>query len=248
MPRKFSRKLVNGPSTFYQLGLIYLTLNRFDNAQASFLAATKANPKMGEAYIGLGRVHQLRANEMIRQENFGLAEEDLNKAELYIRTAWQYNSEDPDVDVQLGYTQKELAQWHIGAGRYQKAQPYLQKAETNFKKALGVDEKNASAYNGLGNIYYINRNYDNAIQHCEKATELAPKYLFAYFDLTMAYYGKVRTSTTNEKERLKALQGLLVASKSVIQLHGTNAGSLSDRALEEFTAVYKWAMHEAKKP
>jgi len=234
------------PSTYYQLGMIYLTLNRFENAQASFLAAIKANPEMGEAYVGLGITHQLHANEMIRHENFGLAEEGLSKAERYIKTAWQYNSEDPHVDVQLGYIQKELAQRYFGTGKHQKAQTYLQKAETNFKRALGVDENNASAYNGLGNIYYLRADYDHAIQYSGKATELYPKYLFAYFDLTMAFYGKARIHTISKEDRLEALRGLLAASKSVGELHGTDAGSLPPGALENLVEVVKWAAQEAE--
>lgn len=235
------------PEDYYQLGTVFLKLGFFENAIAAFLAVTDAKPEMGKAYLSLGVAYQLQANVMIRHENFGLAEEALDKAERSVKTAFQYDATDPMVNVQLGYVHKDLALRYGGTGRRDKEQEYLENAISQFKRALGADENNASAHNGLGSIYLIKGDYDKAIKACKKAIELEPEYLFAVHDLALAYYGKAQTSTA-QRDRSEAFLGFLKAYETVIRLdrQDSSAGRLPTKARQNLDAIANSMLQEVR--
>lgn len=235
------------PDNYYLLGKAYLTLGQVEKAIAPLLAAINTKPEMGEAYLGLGVAYQLQANEMIRQENFGQAEDALNKADRYVKTALQYEPADPFLHVQLGYVNKELAQRYSATGKSKKAQANIEKATTHFKMAIGANDNNASAHNGLGSVYVIQRDYDRAIKASRKATELEPKYLFAYYDLAMAYYGKVRSSKSKE-ELYSAQLGFLEAYQTVLSLDGKDpaAGRLPPIARQNINKIANSVLQEVR--
>ena len=235
------------PDNYYLLGVSYLALSHYEEAKACFLAATEIDPELGKAYLGLGITYQLQANEMIRQENFGLAEDALNKAGGYVQNALHYDSTDQIIYVQLGYIHKDLAQRYKESGRHAQVQPHLTKAITYFKMALGVDENNAGAHNGLASICIVKGDYDGGIEECRKAIALEPKYLFAFFDLASAYYGKARTAT-NALEKAQALQRFVETYLTVVELDDNDpaAGSLPPQARQALEAYSAWVLHEIK--
>jgi tetratricopeptide (TPR) repeat protein len=229
---------------YYGLGLVQITLGQLEQAASSFLAATGTNPDLYDAYWGLGVVYQLQANEMIRRENYGLAEDALNKAEEYVKAALRADPANASVLVQLGYISKDLAQRYSDRDRGQRAAAHSEKAEQYFKMALGANEHDASAHNGLGSLYLIRGDYKSAIKECRRAIQLEPTYLFAYFDLASAYYGMAATST-NRQERRRAMTGFSKAAERVVALDGV-AGNLPPAARQNLIAIAEWMEREAK--
>jgi arylsulfatase A-like enzyme/Flp pilus assembly protein TadD len=63
-------------------------------------------------------------------------------------------------------------------------------AVRNFKKAIELDPKLPSAYNGLGAAYIKSGRIDDAIFVWEKALELKPDYSFPLYNLGIAYLDK----------------------------------------------------------
>ena len=235
------------PDDYYQLGIVLLNLGKFDHAAASFLAAVDARPDWGEAYLRLATTYQLQANGYTRNENFGLAEKALDKANRYVKTALQYDTADSAVHVQLGYVYKELAQRYAATGRQNKVKGSLDKASAHFNMALGVDKNNAGAHNGLASVYIVRGDYEKAIDKTKKEIELSPKYLFAHYDLAMAYYGKAGVSTT-EKERLTAMRGFLKAYQSILDLDGKpSAGNLPATARQDLARMEKIIIAEVNR-
>ena len=229
-------------------------MSLYDKAKACFLAAIRASPEIGDAYVGLAMNEQLVANEMIRRQNFGIAEESLAKAEQYVTTALKYDTTNPRIHTQLGYVYKDLAQRYIGTPRAAKAHEFTEKAAKHFKMTLALDDNSASAHNGLGNVHMLQGDYDRAIDLSGKATELAPEYLFAFFDLAMAYYAKYRATQTRT-ERIKAIRGFFEACKEIGRISSSDGAtpeasfpqSLPPAALRSLTQIMNWMQRESDK-
>jgi len=65
-----------------------------------------------------------------------------------------------------------------------------QRAVENFKKAIDLDPKYASAYNGLGAALRMAGDLDAAIDCWKKAVELKPDFSFPLYNLGLAYLAK----------------------------------------------------------
>ena len=105
------------PEAHYQLAMLHLTMNNYAEAKAFLLAATKWDPQMGKAYVGLGTIYQLQANTLIRQKFYEQAEDSLKKGERYAKEAFKVDAADPRLFVQLGYGYKDLAMVYQQTGQ-----------------------------------------------------------------------------------------------------------------------------------
>jgi arylsulfatase A-like enzyme/Flp pilus assembly protein TadD len=74
----------------------------------------------------------------------------------------------------------------------------LQKAVGNFKKAIELDPRYESAYNGLGTALKISGDLDGAILNWKKAVEIKPDYGFALYNLGLAYLIKGEKASARE--------------------------------------------------
>jgi tetratricopeptide (TPR) repeat protein len=111
--------------------------------------------------------------------------------------------------------------------------------------ALGVDEKLASAHNGLANLYLLQGDYDRAIEAGQKAVALESSYLFAYFDLAMAHFGKAQRAKTKQ-EFIEAAVGFQQAVEQVIALSEAGAGALPPSAEEDLVRKGEWMTQKSK--
>jgi len=59
---RFSRRAPHVPEAHVNLGYAYIELDRPNQAEESFLLAVKLNPEQGNAYYGLGLVHETMGN------------------------------------------------------------------------------------------------------------------------------------------------------------------------------------------
>ncbi len=66
----------------------------------------------------------------------------------------------------------------------------LARAREDFEKAIAVDPKYASAYNGLGAALRETEDIDGAIASWRKAVELKPDFAFALYNLGLALLGR----------------------------------------------------------
>ena len=238
-----------GPEDYYQLGNIFAMLGDLEHAEASYLAATEADAYFGDAWLGLGLIYQLKANDMIHSENFGLAQAALYKGERYVKIAMDYNADDPDVHAQLGYMYKERANRYAltpGLSTNADVDKYSAKAATHFNMAIAVDENNASAHNGLASVFILQKKWGDAIQESKKAIELEPSYLFAHYDLAMAYYGIGRASY-DPTEFCDARRGFKDAESSVVALLDPEqpVGPLTEAHRKILLDYLKWFNHFA---
>jgi tetratricopeptide (TPR) repeat protein len=214
---------------YYKLGMLHTAVGQLKEAEASLIAATTTDPEMGKAYLGLATAYQVQANEMIRSQKPALAEELLKKSEENYRTAFQYGFEDPMLQNQLGYTYKEFALWHAS-----KFEEHLENALKNFRMALGANDNDPSAHNGIGNVYALRKDYDNAIIESRRAIEIAPQYLYALFDLCLAYYGKA-TASRNVVVRAESLN---VDASQFLQAFFAQQIAVYAEALRGFLETY----------
>ncbi|MFK7773888.1 MAG: tetratricopeptide repeat protein [Saprospiraceae bacterium] len=60
----------------------------------------------------------------------------------------------------------------------------------NYKKAIGINPKEAHFYNNLGDAYYELELYDSSIENIKKAIGINPKKALYYNNLGRAYHGK----------------------------------------------------------
>lgn len=228
---------------FFRLGILLLATGRSADAKASLLAAVDRKPDLTQALIGLGMIHQRQATEHIRQQNYGLAEDAILEAEGYVKAAMVHDPSDLGLQTQLGYLQKDMAARYGHAGQQGKAAAALAKAERFFENALKVNPADASAHNGIGSLAITRRDYDAAITATTRATELAPTYLFAWFDLAQAHHAKAQASPALE-ERLQHLAAFLEAYKHVVELDG-KADALPPHARQAIRGMAEHVIAEA---
>ena len=90
----------------------------------------------------------------------------------------------------------------------------------------------ASAVNGLGNMYLMSGEYEQAIANCRRATQLMPEYANAWADLFLAYSGQAESG-----------QADLDAMREV--LHHLKATAQGDALLEPILPEYQRMFDDA---
>ena len=94
--------------------------------------------------------------------------------------------EDANLYSLAGYGAKNVYASSKGILLPDKRKEYLVKARMNFERALRLDPKNPGAVNGMGNVLFYERRFDEASEHYEKAIQLAGgKYPEAEHDLNL---------------------------------------------------------------
>jgi tetratricopeptide (TPR) repeat protein len=112
----------------------------------------------------------------------GLIDENLAK----INQALKSFPNDLDLLVLAGYAAKNVYVSSKGILPPETRKTYLASARSSFEQALKLDPKDASAVNGMGNVLFYERRFDEAIRYHEQAISLANgKYDYAEHDLNM---------------------------------------------------------------
>jgi tetratricopeptide (TPR) repeat protein len=236
------------PENLARLGWYCAGIAQYQKAIAFFLDATKQNPSLGSAYLGLAYASQMRGNEFLQRNDPDHAKEELDKAAGYVKIAQQYDELDAASLVQLGYTEKDLAQVFSEKGLPEKASEADENAARHFKMALGANPNDAGAHNGLGNVYFDKGDLDNAIKECQTATTLQPQYTFAWFDLVLALRRKYGSVGQSKDQNLETLRALLTALQTLIQLtQQENVQRLPQPAVQTTLELAQWATAEAAK-
>ena len=229
----------------YRLGQVYLSAHRPDEARACYLAALERKPEFAKAYLGMAHAYQIQGNTMIRQNFFQAAEDALGEAQRYANEAARSNTADAAVHDQLGYSFGTLAQSYLSRKQQAQAERFYEQARKHFRMALALDDRDESAQNGLGGIALALGDYEEAIQRSRQATELNPRYLFAFHDLTLAYYQKLGTMRVDTKERLQILAKMIESYIKTVELDGqVGTGTLPPAARDALDTYAAWAQTE----
>ena len=129
------------------LGLIYLELGKFDDAQAALQKATELSPNGPGGYMALGTMYNL--------------EKKYDDAEKALTRGLELN---PDV----AQGQYELAKTYWASGKWQDAEPHAQKAAT-------IEPNMAPVHVLLGNIALRKQDALGALKEFNEYLRLDPK-------------------------------------------------------------------------
>ena len=195
-----------GLDELYDLAILFIISNRGELAEACLLELQHEDPDRREAPSALSQLYQRRAHEYILQRNFGFAEDVLDKAAEYAKAV--RDDADVDSDVRLGYVFKELGQAYMAASRRLEAAKPLQSARKLFAGVNAVAPDNVSAWNGLGSVDIVEGNYAEGVKNIQKAVELAPTYVEAWYDLAQANYALYREDPQKQAGLKRLLDGL----------------------------------------
>lgn len=234
------------PEDLTLLGWYCLQVAQYDKAIAFFLDATRQNPSLGSAYLGLAYVWQAKGNGLLGSNDADHAKEALDKSAGFIKIAQQYDGLDAAALLQLGYTEKDLAQVYSQKGIAEKAAEADQNAARHFKMALGANPNDASAHNGLGNIYYDQGDLEGAIREYQTATTLKPTYTFAWYDMVLALRKKYGSEGQSRDQNAETIRALLKALFTLIQLtQEKDFQQLPEPNFQAAIELSKWATAEA---
>ena len=172
------------------LGVALYSHGNYDEAVQSLLRGADLNPRDARCYYFLSRAYDsspAQAEEVIQRFRRFTELEPANGRALYYyaMSVWKgRRAQDPDLD--------------------------LSQIESLLKKAVALDSQIAEAHLQLGNLYFDQTKYADAIPEYERARQLNPDLADAYYRLGQAY---VRTGS---KERG---QELLEAYQKIRQQH-----------------------------
>ena len=107
--------------------------------------------------------------------------------------------------------------WEEGAAEARR------KARTYFQMALGADERNVSAMNGLASIAALEKKWDEALEWLDKVFEIEPDYAAARQDLVQVHYGRFLAAESHEarKKVEKDVMAALAAVRELQEKPGT---------------------------
>jgi tetratricopeptide (TPR) repeat protein len=231
------------PDNLVALGYVYVLVGQYEKAVAMFLEATNKDPAMRVAYAGLLYATQLEAATYLQSGDYERARETLEKAKSYEEIARHYYEAESWLTDQLGYIEMDLGQYYSTQGNATLAGDSYDEAAQQFKMALAVDAKDASAHNGLANTYWARGDFDKAIEEDNTATRLRPDYTFAWHDLVLTLKSKY-----DKKPDPQTLRSLLIALQHVFELSTTDgAQQLPPTAMQGMTQIKDWALAETAK-
>jgi Tfp pilus assembly protein PilF len=154
--------------SLYALGHIYFTRDKFAEARDAFIKVIQIDPNFPEAHNYLGTVYE-RLNERDK------AIEEYKKA----LANPQYMTPQ--------YPHRNLAMIYLNANEYKSA-------IKEFKEALSFPPPGDNprfipmVYNGLGQAYYKDGQYPEAVDAFNEALKIVPDYTEVHFFLGQAYY------------------------------------------------------------
>jgi len=188
-----SKNPKNHPLVYYNLGLVYADLGRYEEALSNLTRYLKNNLWDGRTYYEIGSVY-LRMGA-------------LEEAHSYFRKALEINPQFTPVHASLGdlYSKKGRIQEaiveyrkaiqldpHLAYAYIRLGEAYLKEgneetALIEMKKAIVIDPNLPDAYASLGSLSLQRGNFEEAFLYLKKALELDPKSPDVYNNLGVLY-------------------------------------------------------------
>lgn len=155
----------------FLLGLAYFNTGNYDKARAAFERTLALDPQRAAA------VHH----------NLGALAYQLGELETAVeefKVALEADSEDSDTHYQLGATYLVMA---LPADSLTPDQTMVEQAQAEFETALELSPGKAEALVGMGNVYLLQNQVQDAIKVLEQAVEENPAMPEALFALGRTY-------------------------------------------------------------
>ncbi|MEM4707535.1 MAG: tetratricopeptide repeat protein [Candidatus Anstonellales archaeon] len=154
-----SKKWGKKEQVWERLGYVYVELGRLRDAEICFKRSLKINKDYIYAKVGLGKVL--------------IAEAKYKEARELLEPLAKNYPKNGEAHMNLGLA-------YLGLNE-------LDKAETEFKRAIELKEKYAEALTGLGRVYHRQKRYEEAEENYKKAIEADRFYVLAYMNLCELY-------------------------------------------------------------
>jgi tetratricopeptide (TPR) repeat protein len=165
-----------------RLGGVYADMDRHDEAIAVCSRALSIDPKIAEAHYYLGTVYgkkgmlddaieaykaSLTLDPELIGAHTGLGDVYCKKGMLDHAIAEYKNVLAKSHDSYAG------SHYNLGIGFHMKG--LLDEAIAEYKQALAIDPDYGAAHYNLSLVYYMNKQYELAVKHCDAAVELGIK-------------------------------------------------------------------------
>ena len=102
---------------------------------------------------------------------------------------------------------REKIQGLIGLGDVLVEQKKWEDAKKYYTQAQALDDKNSLVYYKIGRIFYLQRDFKQAISYNKKASELEPGYYFYLYTIALMY----KESGNNEEAKNYINQALILS-------------------------------------
>ncbi|MEW6068552.1 MAG: XrtA/PEP-CTERM system TPR-repeat protein PrsT [Nitrospirota bacterium] len=197
-------------TAYAEIGILYIRLNKSDEALKTGEYIISKYPKKGEGYYikGLSLYRKNNINETIT--NLQLATKfnpNIVGAHYFLGLAHYLKNELEQARTELYKVvdlRPDISDVYLVIGLINLRRGWIDEAIKEINKAIEKNIGNAFAYNMLGTAYMLKKEYDMALNQLKKAQELDPKLLNTYLKRGR-YYFMVGESASAEKEFVTAL-------------------------------------------
>jgi tetratricopeptide (TPR) repeat protein len=184
----------------YSLGIDHHWQGRFQEAQAFYANALKADPKFTAAMASLGMIQFERFDREAGQDLLSQAiagVDQLTDKERYGILAFHARAVENDLEKAIRYYQALLALYpdngaaHNNLGWFYFQMGRYGESVAAYQEAIRVDPAFLLTYDGLNRIYlYHQLDIDAAIDMCNQQLGYDDRHLWAHDNLGWAYFGK----------------------------------------------------------
>ncbi|MBC7389629.1 MAG: tetratricopeptide repeat protein [Opitutaceae bacterium] len=190
-------KTADKPEPFYQLGNVYLKLEKPDSALYYFSKAKEVDPKFNLALVGIGSSLYQIGKKVEAKANFdqALSASKNKNAEILARVAEVYveAKDKSEVGNAISLLDKAIL-YNAAIPEYYllRGDAYLikqdgSKAVSDYHEAIRLNPKSAKAYIKEGKLYIKARNYTEALKFYNKGIEANPEYSPGYREMGELY-------------------------------------------------------------
>lgn len=167
---------------YYKKALDAVASNQAGVAYDLFQKSISTNPYSDRYHVSYAQINLALANSI--SQNKDLSDQDRQTiAQLIDRTI-------REGQATVALNPQRSANWELLAKIYQTITPLSSEAQQyaveSYRQAIALDPINPDLRIALGNVYYANKDYDNAIRALELAISAKPDYANAHYNLAFA--------------------------------------------------------------
>jgi tetratricopeptide (TPR) repeat protein len=237
------------PESFYNRGLAYMFIQRFDDALSDFNSVIKLDTTVVDAFNNRGYLFYLNSQYDFALDDFNKAisldskftEAYINRGSNYIDMK-KYNEAITDLIKAQSFDKKNPSiNLELGRAYYKKKE--YEKAIDNYSKSIKKGLKNSKIYYNRGNAYYNLKDYKNAIKDYSFGIKLDSTDAECLNNRAIAY-DKIgdTVSAENDRKRLGTLSG---NSEMFVPYETIKYIPLKDSTGRiNFSIPSSWKMHE----
>ncbi len=179
----------------YNQGMLALDKRDYSAALTYLNQAIKQDPTYKQAYMSIAGLQQSLAVNELDRKSLDDAANRLTAAKTAVDALIKLDPLDIEALSLRGYIFKTMAQVDEASGNAADRKANYAEAARMFEHVVKLQPDDPSAYNGLGNIYYVAGNLEQAITAYQQAIELNPDYTAAHHDLALVYKARMKSES-----------------------------------------------------